>query len=524
MNMVHNGPLERAWGRVERYLAQGQFDAARTVLESLITRVPGEIQARLVLSSVLLKQGHLRAACTQLLETVPWLGDDVTAIHRLVYCLHQVGETAAMRNCLDHPAIEHSRDSVALVALAHMHQLLGAHERALGLMNRAASMGLRDPDFRYFRSLQLQFNGRLQEAETELEACLQAGPNYGRAWLALARMHKQTAEHNHLEAIAAQSRRVEQGSEHHAALEFARFKELDDLGRRAEAWNALQRANAIMHARVPHDSMREARIFDALIETFDVGLLQQSHAASSEGARPIFIVGMPRSGTTLLERILGNHSQVASPGELQDFPKQLRWTADLHGTDLLDEALLERAESLDYELLGNRYLEQTRWRATGKRAFVDKLPPNFMLAGFIHRALPDARILHMRRDPMDVCYSNWKAMFGDSYAYSYQFGTLAAHYRQYTRLMAHWNASMPGVILDIDYARLVHDPEAVAREVFAFCDLPHEPGCTEIARNRNPVSTISSPQVRDAIHRRALGEWQRFESEMRPLLSALQLS
>lgn len=519
------GSSERSWERAQRYIVEEQFGAARATLEGLLSRVPENAQARLLLSSVLLKLDFLRDACEQLLAAARRLSDDVATIQRVVYCLHQVGETVAMRDCLDHPAIECSRDPGMIVALAHMHQLLGAHDRALALMDRAAALGLDDPDFRYFRALQMQFNGRVRDAEAELEACARVGPRYGRAWLALARMRKQTPERNHLESITSQLRRIEPGSEHHASLEFARFKELDDLAQNEEAWSALQRANSIMHARVPHDSQAEAQRFDKLIDVCDEAFFQnvgESHdGADDGGAQPIFIVGMPRSGTTLLERIIGNHSQVSSPGELQDFPKQLRWVAGVHGSDILDDRLLERCPGLDYRLLEQRYLQQSRWRAGGKGFYIDKLPPNFMLAGFVHRALPHARILHMRRDPMDVCFSNWKAMFGDSYAYSYELGALASHYGQYARLMAHWRTVMPGVVLDVDYAKLVNEPETVAREVLAFCRLPYEAGCSDIARNRNPVSTISSPQVREPIHGRTLGEWRRYEAHLRPLRDAL---
>lgn len=514
--------LERQWQRAQHYIAIEQFEAARATLEGLLVRMPDDTQARLLLSSVLLKLGHLRAATEQLLRAADALPNDVEAIHRVVYCLHQVGETKAMRRCLEHPAIAGSTRADVLVALAHMHQLLGQHARALALMDRARDLGFDDPDFRYFRSLQLQFNGRLDEAEAELEACLRAGPSYGRAWLALARMRKQTADCNHLDAIAAQLRRVGTGSEHHAALEFAWFKELDDLDRKDEAWEAVTRANAIMHARVPHDVAGERRQFDAITRVCDAAFVGAGDGADADGGpQPIFIIGMPRSGTTLLERILGNHSQVASPGELQDFPKQLRWTADVHGPGLVDDALLARAAGLDYGLLGRRYLEQTRWRAQRGQRYIDKLPPNFMLAGFIHRALPGARILHMHREPMDVCFSNWKALFGDAYAYSYDFATLAAHYRAYATLMAHWHAVMPGAILDVDYGALVDDPEATAERVLAFCGLPYEPGCSDIARNRNPVSTLSSAQVRGSIHRRALGGWHRYAAQMQPLAAAL---
>lgn len=516
--------VERLWQRVQRYIVDEQFGAARTTLETLLSRVPGDLQARLLLSSVLLKLGLLRDACAHLLVAARELPDEVPTIQRVAYCLHQVGETVAMRDCLDHRAIAGSRDPAMLMALAQLHQLLGAHQRALAMMDRAASLGFDNPDFRYFRSLQLQFNGRMEEAEAELEACVRTGPTYGRAWLALARMRKQTAGKNHLDGILTQLRRVEAGSEHHAALEFAHFKELDDLGRIEEAWSALARANAIMHARVAHDGDQEVRRFDAIIDACSAVNLhvQDDGSAGGEGAQPIFIVGLPRSGTTLLERILGNHSQVSSPGELQDFPKQLRWVAGVHGPDVLDDHLLERCRDLDYRLLGQRYLQQSSWRAGAKRFYIDKLPPNFMLAGFIHRALPGVRMLHMRRDPMDVCFSNWKAMFGDSYAYSYDLDTLADHYEQYARLMAHWRTAMPGVILDVDYAKLVEEPEAVAREVLAFCGLPYEAGCSDIGRNRNPVSTISSAQVREPIHGRALGEWHRYEAYLQRLQDRLR--
>jgi tetratricopeptide (TPR) repeat protein len=519
--------LERQWQRAQRYIADEQFTAARASLEALLARAPDDIHARLLLSSVCLELGHLRGACEQLVLGSRSLPADLAAIHRLAYCLHQVGETAAMRQCLDHPAITCSRDGNMLMALAHMQQILGNHEAALALMDRALDLGVDNPDVRYFRSLQLQFHGRMREAEIELESCLRMGPTYGRAFLALARMRRQSPENNHLAAIASRLERVTPGSEHHAALEFARFKELDDLDRREEAWQALTRGNAIMRARVPHDGEREQRQFDMIVELFDQAFAGNVHDGTArdgnpvDGPQPIFVVGMPRSGTTLLERILGNHSQVASPGELPDFPKQLRWAADTHGAALVDEDLLARVGNLDWALLGRRYLQQSQWRAHGKPYYIDKLPPNFMLAGFIHRALPKARILHMRRDPMDVCFSNWKALFGESYGYSYDLHSLAAHHRNYQRLMAHWHSVIPHAILDLDYARLVADPDAVTRQVLAFCELPFESGCSDIARNRNPVSTLSSPQVRQSIHGRALGEWHRYEAYLQPLLSSV---
>lgn len=513
----------RQWQRAQHYIASEQFAAAAATLETLLVHAPDNVQARLLLSGVYLKLERLRDAAAQLVAAANAPVVDLAVLHKLAFCLHKLGETAVVHDCLEHPAIANSCLGELQARFAQLHQLLGQHDRALALMNRALELDYDNPDFRYYRALQLQFNGRNRDAESELEACVRMGPSHGRAWLALARMRRQTPQHNHLKTITTELKRVERGSEHEATLEFARFKELDDLDRRDEAWAALERGNAIMASRLPHDSTAESRRCSALIELCDESFLGAEDGVSSNGGpQPIFIVGMPRSGTTLLDRILGNHSQIASPGELPDFPNQLRWTADMYGADpgtgIIEAKLLDRLRgAFDYRLLGNRYLQQSRWRAYGKAFYIDKLPGNFLLAGFIHRALPTARILAMRRDPMDVCYSNWKAYFGDSYAYSYRVETLAAHYGHYEEVMSHWRKAMPDAILDVGYAELVDDPEASIGRVLAFCGLPYEANCADITRNRNPVSTLSSPQVREKIHRRALGEWRRYEKQLEPL-------
>jgi hypothetical protein len=388
-------------------------------------------------------------------------------------------------------------------------------------MDRARALGFDNPDFRYFRAIQLQFNGRVGEAETELEGCLQLGPTFGRASLTLARLRRWSADDNHLEFIRKRLREVKQGTEDHAAFEFAQYKELEDLGRYDEAWASLQRANAVMHERLKHRVEDEEALFDAIIARCD-GEFTRLPARRFNGPMPIFIVGMPRSGTTLLERILGNHSQVTPAGELADFGRQWRWVADQHGQKLLDEGLVKAAGGTDFAEVGRRYLEQTQWRAGDRPYFVDKLPPNFMLAGFIRRALPQAKIVHMTREPMDLCFSNYRALFGDAFAYSYDLDALAAHHAQYRRLMRHWHGVMPGAIHDIDYTALVRHTEAATRALLEHCGLPFEAACLDTAGNPAPVATLSSAQVREPIHARALEAWKPYASRLAPLRLALQ--
>jgi|SRR5579883_600938 tetratricopeptide (TPR) repeat protein len=515
-----NASVDRLWLRAQRYIAENQITAARIALEALLARDPARSDARMLLASTILSEGRVREAATHAIAASRTLADDAHAVSTTAHCLLRLGETVAARELLQRYDAGRTRDGAALTALAHAFQMLGDHRQALALMDRARACGFDNADFRYFRGLQLQFNGRLDEAQQELEACLALGPSYGRAALTLARMRRQTPGSNHLAWVREQLGRVVQGSEDHAALEFAQFEILEDLGDYAAAFAALERGNAIMHARLAHDSARERALIDALIAATPAAALQPAPTAPA-GPMPIFVIGLPRSGTTLIDRILDNHSQVISTGERSEFPRQLRWAADCHGHELIDERLVARLNEVDYAELGRRYLAQTQWRAQGRAFYVDKLPPNFLLAGLIHRALPQAPILHLVREPMDVCFSNYKALFGDSYPYSYQLDTLAAHYAQYRRLMRHWHEVLPGRILDVPYAELVADPEPVVRRVLAHCGLPFEPACVELNRNKTAVDTLSSAQVRQGIHARAQGAWRRYERQLQPLRDQL---
>lgn len=519
--MVNN--IRRLWEAGQEQIRHRQLEAAESTFEALVQQDPWHIPGRLLLASVILAQGRVRGAAEQARYAAFALPDDADLICRVATSLVKVGEINAARACLQHPEIGRTRSGPALAALAHVHQGLGQHRESLDLMDRARAVGFDNPDFRYFRAIQLQFNGRIAEAEAELEGCLQLGPTFGRASLTLARLRRWTEQENHLEFIRQRLRSVEPGTEDHAAFEFAQYKELEDLGRLDEAWAALQLANAVMFARLKDQLQGEQALFEA-IKARCTPEFTRAGSHRFDGPTPIFIVGMPRSGTTLLERILGNHSQVTPAGELADFSRQWRWVADVHGHRLVDEALLAGATQVDFAEVGRRYLEQTQWRAEGRPFYVDKLPPNFLVAGFIRRALPQARILHMSRSPMELCFSNYRALFGDAFAYSYDLDALAAHHNRYLELMAHWHRVMPGAIHDVRYADLVQDPVAAARDLLAFCGLPFEPQCVDTPSNAAPVATLSSAQVREPIHTRALKDWRRYEVPLQPLARALEAS
>jgi tetratricopeptide (TPR) repeat protein len=515
------------WQQAQDAVRARRLPEAGALLSELLQRQPAHFGARLLLSSVHLAQGHPRQAAAQMLAAARALPSDAAGIVRVAQALRQFGETQAARAVLAHPLLAQSRDPRVLLAAAHVQQELGEHEHALPLMDRALALGMDNPALRYFRALQLQFHGRLTEAQAEAEQCLRMGPTYGRASVMLARLRRATPERNQLGFIARRLGEVERGSEDDAAFEFARYVELEALGRDEEAWSALARGNALMHARLqaaPSARVDEDALLAAIVAKARPDFLgpvrDEEPPASPAHPQPIFIIGMPRSGTTLLESRLGRHPQIASAGELIEFNKAWRQAANVHGHAVVDEALV--AAGCDFADVGRRYLEQTRWRARGRAWYIDKLPPNFWLAGFIRKPLPQAKILHMRREPMELCFSNYRALFGDSYPYSYDIDALAAHHARYLRLMAHWHEAMPGAIHDVDYAALVAQPEHTLRDALAHVGLDFDPALLDAGADAGPVATLSSAQVRGPLSDHRRRDWQRYAVPLERLRARVQ--
>lgn len=515
---------ELQWQRVQQLAAAGDTAAARGLVEGLLAGSPRDVTARLYLAGLLGAEDQQRAAVAQTLEAARFPPADVRLLGDLIAALIWAGELVAARHFLDSPLILSSTAPAVLMRAAGQRQAIGDNALALELMQRAQKCGAAGPGFLFHHAVQLGFNGRLAEARAGLEQCVRLDPPVGGAFVELARMGGHTPERNHVDRIIQALARVPSGSFDHAALEFALFEALHELQRHAEAWQALSRGNAIMHGRLPHDAGGEATLFAEMTRLCTPDFVRPASTETDGGPQPIFVIGLPRSGTTLLERLLGNHSRIASAGELGDFPRSLFLATDHLPRGMFDDMTLARLPGLDWKRVGRTYLAQSRWRAGSKQFYVDKLPRNWMVAGLIHRALPDAKILHMVRDPLDVCFSNWRAYFGQGaeYAYAYDLDALASHHASYWSLMSHWHAVAPGRILDVDYGSLVHEPESTLQKILAFCELSYEPGCADPARNATPSATLSMSQVRHGIRTDTFAAWRPYETALAGLRNALE--
>lgn len=521
-------PLAQLRQQAQAHIDGQQWRSAQAVLEAILRDAPNDLASSIRLADVLFRQGQLQASTAPLLGALGRLPKDAPLIVALVNHLVARGEIVAARACLD--LLAHAPDPPAelQIAQANLRFTIGQIHEALEPAEKAVLAGMGTPEAWRLYAMLLQFHGRIDEACEWLEKSLDRWPDFADAAPVLVDLRKQRPEANYLarfdEQLERMSGRADDAGEifRRAEFEYARFKTLDDLGRYGEAWQALAHCNALMHKLNPYLAGTEEALTDALLglPTSDIGA--GVRAGALEGPTPIFIVGMPRSGTTLLDRILSSHSLVASAGEIVDFWRQLHWVADVVPSTA--ESLLrvaERSHELDFRQLGMRYLKQTQWRAQGRSFYIDKLPGNIQMVAFIRRALPHAPILHIVRDPMDTCFSNFKAMFGNASPYCYELEALAHYYRQYTRLAGHWRGSLPGAMLEISYASLVQQPAETIGHVLAHCGLPMEASCLQPERNASPVATRSSPQVRESIHTRGLGQWRHYAAHLAPLEKAL---
>jgi tetratricopeptide (TPR) repeat protein len=440
--------------------------------------------------------------------------------------LYFAGELLTARSCLDQVEAHAPQSSVPLVELARLRWLLGEYKQAYALSKRAMDSGADTPDANYLHATLAQYNGDIDTARTGLQQSLRKWPRFGEAAVALVHLEKQNSAvplkvlDTHLALVQADPPGpIQQVAM--AQFQAARFKVLDDLGQADKAWQALERGNALMRALYPYDGAGEAAVCEALASA-STHLAKRVAHATRDGAQPIFVVGLPRSGTTLLDRALSSHSAIASAGEINDFRRQLRWMTDVPAGGVAGMLeVLRRVETIDFTELGRRYLAQTQWRAPGKHWFVDKNPINVRMVPFIRLALPHAVIVHIHRAPMDVCYSNIKAMLGASSAYSYYMASMAHYYRLYRGLIDRWHRDCPGLLHEVAYEALLRTPVATLTGVLDRCGLELEPACLHPERNATPVATPSCNQVREAPHLRSLGEWRRYEARLEPLRAAL---
>ncbi|HYK99672.1 MAG TPA: sulfotransferase [Steroidobacteraceae bacterium] len=404
---------------------------------------------------------------------------------------------------------------------------LGEHEEALGLyralLEQAPAEGPEAADLHLSAAHALKTLGRRSEAVEEYRAAARARCAFGDAWWSLANLKTYRFTDTELAAMRAAEAAPATGTIDRYHLCFALGKAYEDRGDYPASWHFYERGNALKRAEsryrpepVELNTANQRRICSREFFRERVGW-------GSAADAPIFIVGLPRSGSTLIEQILASHSQVEGTHELADIP---RFVHELQGRDPdLDNPrypeVLAGLPRAAFAALASRYLEDTRVYRSGKPRFIDKMPNNFRHIGLIHLMFPNAKIIDSRREPLAGCFSLYKQLFARGQEFAYSIPDIARYYRTYLELMEHWERVLPGRVLRVHHEDVVDDLEGSVRRILGHCGLPFEPACLTFHRTERSIRTASSEQVRQPIFREGLEQWRHFEPWLGSLREAL---
>lgn len=515
-----NPSHQQALAQAFELLRQQRTADALQISDALLAALPGDPEVLYLASETRLAMQDPEAALGFISEAVEAVPGELPLLMKKADNLIMLRRRNEARKVAVEAAAVAGDDGRSLWAIGRVYSRCDDPAGALPLYLAAQRTLGNQPVLLHDLAMARFFTGDIAGAERDLEALLAAAPMSAHALYLRSTLRRQTEDRNH---VADLEQRLAAGFPEPAARAtclFALAKELEDLGHDDRSFAALAEAATLKRQAITYDAAAERTSIDSVREAYTPGMMQADIQGHPE-AGAIFIVGMPRTGTTLLERMLGRHSKVASAGELLDFGQLLAAaTRKAHAANP-DCTMPEASLRIDFAALGRDYMACAREAAGGSAVFIDKMPVNYIYCGMIRKALPNARILHLVRDPMDSCYAVYKTLFNQAYHFSYDFDELAGYYATYHHTMQHWHEVMPGEILDVHYEDLVTDTEAQARHVLAWCGLDWEDAVLSPADNDRPSTTASAAQVREPVHTRSLQQWRKHEAGLAPLRNRL---
>ena len=509
--------------RVRERMRSGDLRGAAAVCRQLNHQHADYAPGWLVASQLALRMqnpGGALAAAGKALELEP---ERTVLLLQQGLCLAALGRMEALGELVDRlqsrrlrTAFEHSTLGLLLTRLERREEAVTHYRQAV-----AAEPGHAKHHYNVAaleRSL-----GRIEAAESYFDEAIRLDPSDYEAWKIRSELRGQTTENNH---VAALTKLLEAGIKDprgRVHILYALAKELEDLGEPARSFRYLKEGADTRREYMRYDVGRDVETMAALQREYGAPRFDGSVPGDDNG-EAIFVLGLPRTGTTLVERILASHTDVFAAGELTNFAEQMmqqvRAVGDAPPKDR--DELVRRSTQLDFGALGRAYIESTRPFTGHTPRFIDKMPLNFLYVGLIQLALPHARIVSVRRHPLDTCYAIYKQLFVDAYPFSYDLTELGRYYVAYDRLMRHWERVLPGVMHTVRYEDLVDDLESEARSLVDYCGLDWQPGCLEFHTNPEASTTASTVQVRRPVYRSSVGRWKDYRRELAPLVEVLE--
>ncbi len=474
------------------------------ILRARIAQMMGDYESlhRVALKVLHLSPGH-HVASLMAAESLVHMGE----IQKALQYLHSLEEGL-------------QDDAGALARISEAYIQCGAFQEAETCLQKAVSLAPDNTDIRYHYASSLIATGKLKEAEAQFDRVIALNPHDYDAYYNRANLRRQIGDDNHVEEIQHLLARPLQNPMGRVQLNYALAKELEDLGAYEQSFTALKAGADQRRKMLAYKVSSDIDAMQKIADTFDTNYFKQEHT-SCPSVQPIFIVGFPRSGTTLVDRILSAHPEVESLGELTDFALTLTTLCKADGGKA---GLIGAASSLDMQTLGKTYVHRALQRANGAAYFIDKTPANFLYIGLIAKALPYAKIIHLNRHPLDVGFGMYKTLFRMGYPFSYNLDDLAHYMKAKDRLMTHWRKMLPGRIIEINYEDIVADQEGQTRKLLTALGLNWDAACLDFYNNKSPSATASAAQVRQPIYKNAVGRWKYYRTGLAPLIKALEIS
>ncbi len=499
----------------------GQWAEGLALMERSVRAEPKNADFMNNLGTVLRDLGRAPTAMEYFRKAVAAKPDMLAARDNLGTVLKELGQFGAAQEVFRGTIGRNPFHIRARLGLADTLQEAGHLDEALAVFEEAAAIRPKDAEVLHGYGVGLMEKGRLEEAAGMFRRALAADPGMAKAWLMLSQVKRQKEADAELAAMEALHARVPQDSLDRMQLSFGLGKANDDLKAYERAFDFFAEGNAIRRKGIVYDAAKTRTEFAAMKATFTKEFFETRRPSGISDDTPIFVVGMPRSGTTLIEQIIASHPKVFGAGELtilktavgKGFPLDMKGGFPAGIADLPDKVFADA---------GHDYLDKLHARYPGFRHVTDKMPGNFLLIGFLHMMLPKAKIVHCAREAAATCLSIFKSHFrGDGHLYGYDLAELADFHNLYADMMAHWHAVLPGVVHDVRYEDFVADQESQSRALIEYLGLPWNDAVLSFHENQRQVRTASAAQVRQPMYKGSVDLWKRYGDRLKPLIDKL---
>ena len=515
---IHTASAEDLIAAASSFHKQGKLAEAIQLANEVIRRFSSNPDGWMLLSQINLQRGATKDAVDNIQKAISLNPQGAKYYAQLARCFTLAQQKHLALEAAKRAAELKPEDAESLDAVAAILTLCDEQDMARPLAEQAVALAPENAFYRYNLAALQRMLGDTEAAEENCDKAIALNPDDYRAYFTRSDLRKQNDEDNHIEEIEALLQKGAKNWRGEMMLNFALAKEYDDIAAHDESFPSLKLACDLHRQHIDYDVKDDVDAIEHIIATHSKDAFSAS-ATGFESEEPIFVVGLPRSGTTLVERILNSHSQVFAAGELQDFAAVLVQAVQGSGgkQTMSKKEMIEAVLNLDFSALGNAYIESTRPRTGHSARFIDKLPLNYLYCGLINAALPRAKIIVLKRHPMDSCYAMYKAMFQSAYPFSYDLTELGQYYTAWSRLIDHWQEDLGDALMTIHYEDLVNEQENISRELLGFCGLEWEDACLEFYKSDSASSTASAVQVRQPMYKSSLGKWKLYEKHLGPL-------